>query len=136
MSSAAIIIESQPPHVGQFLAIRDVLQKYDNVIICIIDKPMVMSTARVIATWTLILEDYSFSIVPINIEDALEKGLPDYLKEIETILVSDKHIFVALNTLGVDVGLLGHVKGYNDVFIRAAYRQGLAYDYLIGLSQY
>jgi len=68
MTSATVIIESQPPHIGQYLAVRDVMKRYDNVILCIIDKPMVMLTNKVIAIWTLIFEDYDFSIVSVDAE--------------------------------------------------------------------
>jgi len=136
MNRAVIIIESQPPHLGQFLAVRDVIQNNKDVLICIVDKPMVMSTEKVIATWTIMLEEYGYSISSIDIDYVMQHGLPDYLSSEDKYYVSDKHLFVHLNSLNVDVSLLGHVKGYNDIFVRMAYRQGLAYDYLIGLSKY
>jgi len=65
-----------------------------------------------------------------------EQGLPDFAKDTERIYVSDKHLFVYLNNNGINVSFLGHVQGYNDMFIRHAYRNGLAYDYFTETSEY
>jgi len=135
MASATVIIEAQPPHLGQFVAIQSLLKTYDTVTVCIIDKPILMATNKAVTILTAAFSDYSEVGLAVSDLNFLAIGtLPKQLQA-DMIFVSDKHIFTHLNSLGYKVEFLPHVQGYNDLFIRVAYRQGLAKDYLARFTQ-
>jgi len=139
MTNAIIILECQPPHVGHILAIKSVLEDYDFVYIYIIDKEYVLKTDRAIGILQQALHPYeNFRTYKTTLDFTSVGGLPDSMVEHapEVILVADKHIFTHLNSLGMPVNFLGHVKGYNDLFSRVAFRQGLAKDYLAQYVKY
>jgi len=77
------------------------------------------------------LYEYGTKIYTSTLDFTSVSRFPEELENADAYYVSDKHVFVHLNSLGYPVELLGHVRGYTDVFIRSAYRQGLSYDYLI-----
>ena len=139
MANAMIILECQPPHVGHILAIQAALEEYDFVYIYVIDKEYVMKTTRAVSILQQALRPYeNFRTYKTDMDFTSVGGLPESMVEQspEVILVADKHIFTHLNSLGMPVNFLGHVKGYSDLFSRVAFRQGLAKDYLAQYVKY
>ena len=133
MSNAMVIIECQPPHLGHILAIKKCLETHDFVYIYVIDKEYVMSTDKAIGILQHALTPYeNYRLFKADLDFTSIGGLTEQMAEQspETIYVNDKHIFSHLNSLGMPVEFLGHIKGYDDLFFRVAFRQGLAKDYL------
>ena len=136
MASATVIIESQPPNFGQFLAVKKLVLEYDSVILCIIDKPSLMATSKSLNMWGMALSDYpEVQITSSDLDFLAIATIPKNLNA-DVYYVSDKNIFAHLSSSGYKMEFLGHVQGYNDLFIRVAYRQGLARDYLARFAQF
>ena len=139
MSNAIVILECQPPHLGQILAIKQVLDKHDFVYIYIIDKEYVIAVKKAVSITTSALEPYdNFRIYTTELDFTTIGGLPESMVEHnpDVIYVSDKHMFTHLNSIGMPVDFLGHIKGYDDLFIRTAFRQGIAKDYLAQYARF
>ena len=139
MSNAIIIIECQPPHLGQLLAIKSCLENHDFCYIYVIDKEYVMNTDKAISILSGALKPYdNFRMFKTSIDFTSAGGLPESMVEHnpDTIYVEDKHVFTHLNGIGMPVDFLGHVKGYDPLFIRVAFRQGLAKDYMARYTKF
>ena len=139
MSNAIVILECQPPHLGHVLSIRSVLDKHDFVYIYVIDKEYVMQTKKATSLLSLALAPYdNFRLYTTDMDFTAIGGFPESMVEHnpDVIYVSDKTIFTHLNSIGMPVDFLGHIKGYDDLFIRTAFRQGLAKDYLMKCAQF
>ena len=64
-----------------------------------------------------------------KIEHVHWKDLPEEFKK-STIITLSKKVYIHLSTMGIRCVLANRVKGYHDVFLRTAYLQGRAYDYI------
>jgi len=131
MSNAVFIVESQPPKFSEVYALFSIIDQYDNILLCVQNTPMVLPTQTVLALWDTIIEPYrdkitlSFSEKDFKSMAQLPKEYHDY-----KLLTIEPEIFVHLQSLNFDTGLLPRIEGYENVFLRAAFRQSKALSWL------
>lgn len=128
----AIFVESQPPHAGEIATVRYNINNYDSIYLCIYGKPLVMDINHARALWAVFLSDYKdkVEVVVLNSRpEDFKTGLPDILKGCELVTTSQK-AFVRLSSFNAPVKLVSRTLGYHSIFVRAAYRQSRALDWL------
>lgn len=108
-----------------------IIDKFDILVICFKTPTSVIPIQQVIQMWTLVLSGYTDKILLTSWhEDFAEiTELPSGYKD-ATILTISKEIYAHLNSLGIKAELVGHLKGYHGIFLRKAYREGVALDWI------
>lgn len=128
-----LLVDSQPPHVGEFLQARQMLDKYDFLYVCITKGTMVIPVDQVAKIWAYLFSAYGdrmkITYVELEFGEALIDDLPGLFDKC-VYLTSDRDVFVHLSTLDIDVELIPRSFGYHGIFLRNAYRQSKALDWL------
>jgi len=128
-----LLVESQPPHAGEFLQARQMLEKYDYLYICILYSSLVMDVRICAQIWASIfqsdLERMTITFADVDFKECMPEDLPALFTSC-TYLTSDKETFVHLSTMNVDVELIPNALGYYGIFLRNAYRQSKALNWL------
>lgn len=135
LKKAVLIVESQPPHLGELISLISIIDSYDLVLVSISSTAKVIPLRHVLSTWAFITQPYKEKIVITVADidfDAVAK-LPDEFKDYD-ILTTSKPTFVHLSSIGANVKFVARAKGYWPIFERVAYRQGIAYDWLEATS--
>jgi len=128
-----VIIDSNPPSMSEFLAIKSLLTTNKTIIIGIKGNMNgVMDINKVIEMWILAfngIEGIDILIIPNNhMTDAY--FIDKLKKNFKRIAVKDKLEWVYYSTRGYEMVNLPYVPGYEPLFLAQAYRQSIAYRYL------
>lgn len=128
---AVFVCESQPPNIAEVIGVLQKIDAYDKMIVCISGNEKVTPLNQARAIWKIILQKYRQKIYICSYTTPFHSitVLPELFLG-HTILTIDKKIFVHLSSLGIDAFLLPRVSGYEEIFLRAAYRQSKAYEFL------
>jgi len=130
-NNAVILLESQPPHLGELLFIANEVNNYDHIYVLVEGKSSVISIPHVVSIWDTVLEVYGdkISLGVSNLDFSSITRLPDDIQSC-TILTQSQPIFAHLSSINANVKLSSYAQGYHTIFIRAAYRQGKSLDWL------
>lgn len=125
------VLISQPPNASEIASVLRTIDDYDALILCFKTPITVMPIKLVIALWTHVLKAYKgkFLLTSCDTDFASVAELPDDFKD-KTILTLSKKVFVHLSTMGFHCKLVDKINGYHDTFLRSAYIQGRALDYI------
>lgn len=130
---AVILLESQPPHMGELLQVLRVLQKYETLYICVNAFPSVMPLAIVYEMWAIILQPYATRIhiiaSKLQFKSVMKSDLPTTFEDC-IYLTSNRETFVHLSSMNVSIELIPRASGFNSTFYQVAYRQSRALDWL------
>ena len=128
---AVFTLISQPPNASEIVSVLQAVNKFDVLILCIKTPMKVMPIPNVTRIWQFVLEPYKNKVLLTSSDIDFSKvvTLPEGFKD-KTILTLSKKVFIHLSTMGVKVALSDRLKGYHDVFLRSAYIQGRALDYI------
>ena len=133
LNKAVLIVESQPPHLGELLQLLSQLNKYDLIYLCINGKEKVMNYSHVLQLWQFILQPYvdkvNLMLFPHNLTEFDKDDIPELLDEC-LFLTASREIFVRLSTIGCQVEMIPQALGYRSLFFRTAFRQSKALDWL------
>lgn len=131
MSSAVLIVESQPPKFSEVHALFSIIEQYDAIILCVQNSPIVLSTSSVLQLWSTIIEPYKDKVLlAFGDKDFMSiSSLPETYKDYD-ILTIEPHIYVHLQSLNIKSGLLPRVSGYDGVYLRASFRQAKALEWI------
>jgi hypothetical protein len=129
---ALFLLISQPPNASEIVSVLRTIDKYDGLILCFRTPIEVMPIQHVTELWSLILNKYKgkYILTSCDTDFSTVAELPKEFHD-KTILTLSKKVFVHLSTMGINVQLVDRVKGYHDLFLRSAYIQGRALDYII-----
>jgi len=130
-NNGVFIVESQPPTFSEVFALFQIVDSFDHIFLCIQNTPMVVNTGQVLAQWDAIIKPYATKIT-LCFGDSDFKSvseIPDKYKNCKLVTISPE-IYVHLQALNVDVGLLPRLLGYEGIFMRAAYRQSKALEWI------
>lgn len=132
---AVLFLQSQPPHIGEAITILNNINFYDHMYLCICGKPSIIPLQKVLALWTIMLQHFkhkiSVTFISLNPNDFTSENYPAIIDDRLLLTCSQKE-FTHLSSLGYPVKLLPRVMGFHPTFLRAAYRQSRALDWLIG----
>lgn len=135
MKRAVLLLDSQPPHIGEFLQVLTALKKYDFLYICFYTDPLVMSFDQLYVIWNALLQPYKTKIrlanCKLNLSEVQTEDLPELFNGC-TYIMSDKFAFTHFIALGLEPELLLEAIGYNSLFLREAYRKTRALNWLEG----
>ena len=126
------VLISQPPNIGELVSVLSVVDEYDALILCFKSPAKVMPIKHVSQLWGCALKGFRNKIVftSCDIDFATVAKLPEAYND-KTILTLSKKVFVHLSTMGMKVQLVDRVKGFHDIYLRSAYIQGRAYDFIM-----
>lgn len=130
-TNAVFIVESQPPTFSEVLALFQIVDSFEHIFLCVQNSPMVIDTGQVLAQWETIIKDYKNKIT-LTFGDSDFKSvskIPEKYQNCKLLTISQE-IFVHLQSLNVDIGLLPRISGYEGTFMRAAYRQSKALEWI------
>jgi len=125
------LLVSQPPNASEIVAVLQAVEKFDSLILCIKTPIKVMPLPHVSKVWQMILKPYKDKtlLTASDMDFTTISELPETFND-KTILTLSKKVFVHLSTMGMKVLLVDRLRGYHDVFLRSAYIQGRAYDFI------
>lgn len=132
-TKAVLLVDSQPPHTGEYLQAFAYIKKYDFLYVCLTGPPLVLPIVNAMTIWKHILEPFAaktqVTYVALKFTEIMQDELPLAFDNC-VYLTSDKETFVHLSSLSASAELIPKVPGYRDIFLRTAYRQGVALDWL------
>ena len=132
-TKAVLLLESQPPHLGEMMQIIQLLKRFSFLHICLVAKPAVMEIKAAVGIWTALLQPYvgkvQLGVFAGKFTDIAKDDLPKLYDDC-TYQTASREIFVHLSTMNVSVELIPRALGYNTTFIRTAFRQSKALDWL------
>ena len=123
---------SQPPNASEIVAVLHAVNEFDILILCIKTPIKVMPLPHVTKIWQEILRPYKDKtlLVASSVDFSSASALPESFRD-KTILTLSKKAYVHLSTMGIKkVLLMDRLRGYHDTFLRSAYIQGRALDYI------
>ena len=125
------VLISQPPNASEIIAVLRVIDDYDGLILCFRTPITVMSVKHVSELWRYALKGYEDKIVltSCNTNFATVAELPDSFNG-KTVLTLSRKVFVHLSNMGIECQLVDRLRGYHDIFLRSAYIQGQALDFI------
>jgi hypothetical protein len=125
------VLISQPPSAGEIISVLSIIDNYDILILCFKTPIRVMSIHHVSAMWRCALRPYKNKTVltSSDIDFATVVTLPEAYNS-KTVLTLSRKVFTHLSTMGIKCLLVDRVKGYHDIYLRAAFIQGRALDYI------
>lgn len=125
------VLISQPPNAGEIISVLSVIDKFDALILCFKTPVKVMPIKHVSELWMLALKAYKDKVLftSCDTDFATVAELPEAYSD-KTVLTLSKKVFVHLSTMGIHCEIVDRVKGYHDIFLRAAYIQSRALDYI------
>jgi len=128
---ALFLLDSQPPHLGELISVLLKMKDFDIMNICVSGFSKSMPIQNVVATWLFVMSAYENVTVSALLLPFIELSeLPSQFKDC-TVLTTDRKVFVHMSSIGVPVELVPRTLGYHGIFIRTAYRQGRALDWLL-----
>ena len=131
--SAVLFLTSQPIHIGEVVTVLSNIDYYDRLHLCLSGNPTVMPLKHVYTLWSVILRQYrgkiTLSFLDTPPTDLQVRTMPVQLEK-KLLLTYDQKIFTHFSSLGYPIKLLPKVMGFHEVFLRAAYRQSRALDWL------
>jgi hypothetical protein len=130
-TKAVILLESQPPHIGEISAIWSEIDNFDLMYICVDANVSIMPLPIVLKSWEILLKPYKNKVVLCATKEKFDEitVLPELFKGC-TVLTTSSKVFVHLGSLNIPVKTVNRLTGYHGIFLRAAYRQGRALDWL------
>jgi len=130
-SIAVFLLISQPPNASEIVAVLQTVEKFDALILCIKTPIKVMPIQHASKIWQAILKPYKEKtlLTSSDVDFTSVSKLPESFND-KIILTLSKKVFVHLSTMGIKVLLVDRLTGYHDVFLRSAYMQGRALDYI------
>lgn len=131
-TKAAIFLKSQPVHAGEITTVLSIIDSYDKLVLCLSSDASIMPLNKVFSIWSIILHAYKDKVgIVFSPIKPLEytHNLPEALKGC-FLLTQCKKTFTHLSSVNLPVKLLPRIVGYRSVFLKAAYRQGRALDWL------
>ena len=132
---ALFLLDSQPPHWGELVSVLLKLKDYDQMHICVSGISKIMPIKHVVANWLFVMGAYkNVTISALLIPFADVAVLPEQFKDC-TVLTTNREIFVHMSSVGIPVELVPRTLGYHGIFLRTAYRQGRALDWLLKSTQ-
>ena len=125
-----IPITAQPPTFGLVMSIMAVQHKFDEIIICVKDDPIVIDTNAVIKMLSIVFQLPKFMVIsnPQDFEEIVE--LPNNLPFFNVIATLSNRIYVNLALKGYETLLIPRSTGYDEGFHRLAWRQSHALESL------
>lgn len=131
---AVLLVEGQPPHTGEFLTMAFSVDRFKHLTVCIDARERVMPLKHSMAIWTQFTKAYAGKVdiisTGLDFAEIAKDELPPAFDN-KVILTISKKIFVHLSSIGANVEIVPYAVGYHSSFIRTAYRQGRALDWLI-----
>ena len=128
--SAVVFITNYPPSLSQFMGIKQLMLKFDNLTVCLIKRGSIMNFNKVEKIWMNLLGEYDVGLhVITKLELCSDSRMPDEYAD-KTIIVEDERAYTHLGILGYDVELIPRLPGYDALFMRIAYRNSISYEYL------
>ena len=126
------VLISQPPNIGELVSVLSVIDNYDALILCFKSPAKVMPLKHVSLLWSSALKGFKNKVIftSSDIDFATVAELPEAYNG-QTVLTLSKKVFVHLSTMGIKVQLVDRVKGFHDIYLRSAYMQGRAYDFIM-----
>lgn len=133
MKKAILVVESQPPHLGEYILLVHQLQYYDLIYVCLNSEPLVLPIENALAIWDMLTKHHGDKVKVVSMPgDFTQASIGDMPEQFDdcTILTTSQRIFAHLSSMNVSVELIPNVAGYHGIFLRMAYRQGRALDWL------
>ena len=126
------VLISQPPNIGELISVLSVIDDYDALILCFKSPAKVMPIKHVSELWRCALKGFKNKIIlsSCDTDFATVAELPEAYND-KVVLTLSKKVFVHLSTMGMKVKLVDRVKGFHDIYLRSAYIQGRAYDFIV-----
>lgn len=131
-NKAVIFLKSQPIHTGEIASVLSIVDSYDKLILHLSADASIMPLDKVFAIWSIILHHSKDKVnIIFSYKGPLEYGhkLPTALKGCY-LLTHSKAVFTHLSSVNLPVRLIPRLMGYRGVFMRSAYRQSRALDWL------
>jgi len=129
---AMFLVESQPPHIGELLSVLMKIDEYDFIYVVVTGTPLVLPVAHALTTWSVMLKAYKDKVLICSSNQKFTEivKLPKQYKDC-TVLTTSRKTFIHMSSNNIASELVGRPMGYHSTFLRTAYRQGRALDWLI-----
>lgn len=130
-----VLLESNPPSMSEFLAVKMLLKDNSKITIAIVEDETLMLTNKRVEMWLMAFDEAfkqdNMELVVIPNDYLTNSSFLQKLKKgFKHIAVKNRLHYVFFATKGFQMTPLPYVPGYEQFFLANAYRQSIAYRYL------
>jgi len=125
-----VLVDAQPPTFGMVMSIMSMVDRYDEIVICVRDNPICIPTKTLLEMLSVIFKLPKFMVISHqqNFEEMVD--FPQDLPFFNYVASMSDRVCVNLSIKGYGCYLMPRVVGYDECFHRHAWRQGSALDIL------
>ncbi|RPI86149.1 MAG: hypothetical protein EHM34_00195 [Nitrosopumilales archaeon] len=122
MKVCLIPVTAQPPTFGMIMSVMAIEQKYDQIIICVEDNPILIPTEMVKKMLSIVFRYPKYVIIsdPINFEELVE--FPRELPKFNYVATMNDRVHANLSAKGYGCYLIPRAIGYDEYFHRNAFK--------------
>ena len=118
-----IPITAQPPTFGTVMSIMSIADKFDKVIICVQDNPIILKTDIVIKMLSIVFYDSKYELITTKDDFTVLHDMPTNLPEFNYFGTLDDKIYANFIAKGFLCFMLPKSFGYEESFHRSAFKQ-------------
>ena len=130
LKTVLIPVDAQPPTFGMVMSIMAIADNYDEIVICIRDKPILLDTEALIQMLSVVFRLPKFMVISHtqDFEELVE--FPQDLPFFNHVASMSDRVYTNLALKGYGCYLIPRPLGYDETFHRHAWRQSNALDML------
>ena len=129
-SIVLIPITAQPPTFGMVLSIMAIEKRYDKIILCVLDNPILIPTELILKMLSLVFVLPKFTIISDAMNFETLVGFPHDLPEFNHVATTSERIYANLQVKGCNCFLIPRAIGYDESFHRNAFKQSQVLELL------
>jgi hypothetical protein len=123
-------ITAQPPTFGMILSLMSIADRYDQIVLCVLDDPILIPTELVIKMLSVVLKLPKFIIISSDANFGILTEPPSNLPYFNRIATMSERIYANLVVKGYNCYLIPRAIGYDEMFHRNAFRQSQVLELL------
>ena len=123
-------ITAQPPTFGMLLSLMSIVDRYDQIVLCVEDDPILIPTELVIKMLSVVLKLPKFIIISSDANFGILTEPPSNLPYFNRIATMSERIYANLVVKGYNCYLIPRAIGYDEMFHRNAFRQSQVLELL------
>jgi len=123
-------ITAQPPTFGMLLSLMSIVDRYDQIVLCVEDDPILIPTELVIKMLSVVLKFPKFIIISSDANFGILTEPPSNLPYFNRVATMSERIYANLVVKGYYCYLIPRAIGYDEMFHRNAFRQSQVLELL------
>jgi hypothetical protein len=123
-------VTAQPPTFGMILSLMSIADRYDQIVVCVQDDPILIPTEFVIKMLSVVLRLPKFIIISSDANFGILTEPPTNLPYFNRVATMSERVYANLVVKGYGCYLIPRAIGYDELFHRNAFKQSQVLELL------